>query len=289
MAGMATKALKTVNDTQSDASDWQQRFMADKKQDFIEVKETPWLPRSEQQAQANQGRTRFGQVTNSRHGTALTAPAKTDEEEHDKEVYAVIAELQQMLFVHDQVMEARASSENRPLAEDAVLRHTPAYRFSSPPPDALSQSPGSSEASPPPRAAWGDHVLRGIYNNKVDAVRRALALPGAYVEAVIENEQYLTRGGASHESRHSTNRGDWERNTFGGVVLFSRTAEGTTGIRGCWSAVEEGQEEPPIGDGVPGEVTPPGALFYAVGDTALMVAIRNDKFQVAADMAGLTE
>ena len=103
----------------------------------------------------------------------------------------MIAKLQTILFHHDQVRESRGlGSECRPLAGDAILRHSPAYPYTAPPPSNLDEVYNKMNDD-----SWGSAVLAAVEKNSTPALMDALHLPGADVDAIIENDYYITRQG----------------------------------------------------------------------------------------------
>jgi len=300
MAGVGKKNLQehNANPRVDRSDDWQSRFMK-KYGEEIETAE-PVAPLSDKALEGSTSPMKFQVVADrrscsrepsmSRFSPAPKSEAELDEDkenvsqdeaetsaeeaaepsEHaDVEVHTV-ADLQHILFLHDQMRAERGlESECRPLAADAVLRHAPPYKGT---------VPTSSLFTPIVDNSWGEAVLLAIQADDPAALEEGLSMAMADVEAVVENDAYETIG---HRSRHLAHARDWERDSFGGCELFERNADGVQGVRGGWSgrvdhALEDGEQGNPHG------LRP---LQYEIGDTALLISIRNEKWNVAAKLA----
>ena len=74
-----------------------------------------------------------------------------------------------------------------------------------------------------------------------------------------------------------------ERDSFGGCELFARSAEDTFGVRGCWNVQLPEPVQPVYRDDGEPELMH-SAVHYKIGDTGLLIAIRNEKWQVASQL-----
>jgi len=271
MAGVASKSLKPLSNEGSNSAGWQARFMKSHNEEFEDFQATPWLPPSDQALLA---KTTTSTRTTSRHApveepvidaTAEDPGANGQPADVSSEA---VAQLQHILFIHDQNGIARGrESECRPLAADAVLRHSPPYRFSSPPPATFPSTRNDG--------SWGQNLLEAILKNSIEDVVAALECEGADLDAVMENDRYEATAVGS-PSRHASSTSDWERDCFGGCEVFARSADGSYGVRGKWTCHQ---------DNYTGEEFAP--LVYEIGDTALLIAIRSERWRVAAALAAV--